>query len=95
MTTQVRTDNALDRFVRKTQELFRAEPNLPLRWQKLEPILAELISDPEVIQASKHWPDCEPRDGRAENLLFYEDPEFKFAINGLVDRKSTRLNSSH
>jgi hypothetical protein len=24
------------------------------------------------------------KDGRAENLLFYEDPDFKFVINGLV-----------
>lgn len=84
MTTQVRTENALDRFVRQTQELFASEADLPARWAKLEPILAELISDPEVIEASKSWPDCVPADGRAENLIFYEDPEFKFAINGLV-----------
>jgi hypothetical protein len=25
-----------------------------------------------------------PADGRAENLLFYEDPDYGFAINGLV-----------
>src|SRR6266508_4862881 len=84
MATEVRTESALDRFVRKTQELFSSEPDLLARWTKLEPILAELIADPDVIEASKHWPDCVPADGRAENLLFYEDPEYGFAINGLT-----------
>jgi predicted metal-dependent enzyme (double-stranded beta helix superfamily) len=78
------TENALDRFVSKTRELFAREPDLDKRWTALTPILAELLADPEVIEASKHWPDCVPANGRAENLLFYEDPEFGFAINGLV-----------
>jgi predicted metal-dependent enzyme (double-stranded beta helix superfamily) len=78
------TQNALDRFVSKTRELFAREPDLDKRWTALTPILAELLADPEVIEASKHWPDCVPANGRAENLLFYEDPEFGFAINGLV-----------
>ena len=78
------TQNALDRFVSKTRELFAREPDLDKRWTALTPILAELLADPEVIEASKHWPDCVPANGRAENLLFYEDPEYGFAINGLV-----------
>src|SRR5215212_396957 len=85
MTTQIRTENALDRFVRRTQDLFRREPNLDKRWMALAPILDELLTDPEVIEASRGWPNCVPADGRAENLLFYEDPDFKFAINGLVN----------
>ncbi len=48
------------------------------------PVLAELLADPEVITAAKHWPDCVPANGRAENLLFYEDPDYGFAINGLT-----------
>ena len=78
------TQNALDRFVSKTRDLFAREPDPEARWTKLEPILAELLADPEVVAASKTWPLCVPRDGRAENLLFYEDPDYKFAVNGLV-----------
>lgn len=77
-------ENAKERFIRKTRELFSHEPDLDKRWNALRPILAELLADPEVIAASKHWPDCIPADGRAENLLFYEDPDFGFAINGLT-----------
>ena len=84
MTTQATTTNALDRFVSKTRELFAREPDPEVRWTSLDPILAELLADPDVVEASKHWPDCTLLDGRAENLLFYEDPDFKFAVNGLV-----------
>ncbi|HUK40661.1 MAG TPA: hypothetical protein VLX11_06455 [Candidatus Acidoferrales bacterium] len=78
------TENSLSRFVRKTRTLFAKEPDLEKRWNALRPILAELLADPEVIEASKHWPDCVPANGRAENLLFYEDPVYGFAINGLT-----------
>ena len=84
MVAEPTTQNALDRFVSKTRELFAREPDLDKRWTALTPILAELLADPDVIEASKHWPDCVPANGRAENLLFYEDPEYGFAINGLV-----------
>jgi predicted metal-dependent enzyme (double-stranded beta helix superfamily) len=77
-------ENAKDRFVRKTRELFARESDLDKRWSALRPILAELLADPTMIEASTKWPDCVPANGRAENLLFYEDPEFGFAINGLV-----------
>jgi predicted metal-dependent enzyme (double-stranded beta helix superfamily) len=77
-------ENAMERFIRKTRALFAKEPDLDKRWNSLRPILAELLADPEVIEASKKWPDCVPANGRAENLLFYEDPEYGFAINGLT-----------
>src|ERR671924_2228568 len=81
---QAQKENALSRFVRKTRDLFAQEPDLDKRWSALRPILAELLADPEVLAASKHWPDCVPAGGRAENLLFYEDPDYGFAINGLT-----------
>ena len=82
--TQTQSENAMERFVRKTRALFAKEPDLDKRWNSLRPILAELLADPEVIAASKKWPDCVPANGRAENLLFYEDAEYGFAINGLT-----------
>jgi len=78
------SENALERFVRQTREIFAAEPDPERRWTSLSPVLAELLADPEVLEASKSWPECVPADGRAENLIFYEDPDFGFAINGLT-----------
>jgi predicted metal-dependent enzyme (double-stranded beta helix superfamily) len=84
MAAQPKTQNAMDRFVQKTRDLFAEEADLEKRWHELTPILAELLADPEVQEASKRWPDCTVKDGRAENLLFYEDPDYGFAINGLI-----------
>ena len=81
---ETRTENALERFVRKTRALFAKEADLEKRWNALRPVLAELLADPEVVEAAKGWPDCVPANGRAENLLFYEDPEYGFAIYGLT-----------
>jgi hypothetical protein len=68
---QSQSENPMERFVRKTRALFAQESDLDKRWNALRPILAELLADPEVIAASKRWPDCVPANGRAENLLFY------------------------
>jgi hypothetical protein len=76
--------NALDRFVRKTRALFSEEMDPERRWTLLNPVLAELLADACVIEASRNWPECIAREGRAENLLFYEDPDFGFAVNGLT-----------
>jgi predicted metal-dependent enzyme (double-stranded beta helix superfamily) len=81
---EAKKQNALERFVAKTRALFAVENDPEKRWTSLKPILAELLADPEVKEAAKSWPDCVPADGRAENLLFYEDPDFGFAINGLT-----------
>ncbi|HEY7167307.1 MAG TPA: hypothetical protein VIB79_22280 [Candidatus Binatia bacterium] len=84
MQTETKTENPMERFVRKARALFAKETDLDKRWNALRPILAELLADPEVVEASKNWPDCVPANGRAENLLFYEDPDYGFAINGLT-----------
>ena len=90
---ETKTQNALERFVSKTRELFAREQDLDKRWVALSPILADLLADPEILEASKGWPECVPADGRAENLLFYEDPDYGFAING-VTRGAARQGRS-
>ncbi len=77
-------ETAFDRFIRKTRDLFAQETDLEKRWTALNPILAELLADPASIEASKRWRDCIPREKRAENHLFYEDPDYGFVVNGLV-----------
>jgi hypothetical protein len=84
MTTTTTNETALDRFVSQTRALFAREADSEQRWTSLGPILAELLADPAVISASKKWPNCTIVDNRAENLLFYEDPDYGFVVNGLV-----------
>jgi hypothetical protein len=76
--------NALQAFVRDTRAVFGRETDPEKRWTSLDPILAALLADPDVIAAAKAWPACHVADGRVDNLLFYEDPDYKFVINGLV-----------
>ncbi len=84
MSTVVKVENALDLFVAETRELFAKEPDVERRWAALTPVLAKFLADPEVIAASKNWPECVPAEGRAENLIFYEDPDYGFVVNGLT-----------
>jgi hypothetical protein len=78
------SETALDRFVSKTRALFAHETDLEKRWTSLDPILSELLRDPAVVEASKAWPECHVVDNRVDNLLFYEDPDYKFVVNGLI-----------
>jgi predicted metal-dependent enzyme (double-stranded beta helix superfamily) len=77
-------ETALERFVRKTRDLFSREPDPEKRWTTMSPFMEELLADPKVIEASKKWPFCRRVDKRVQNLLFYEDPDYGFVLNGLV-----------
>ena len=80
---------AVEKFIASTRELFAREQDPALRWQKMTPILQELLADPAVREQSKTWPTCQ-QTGRAQNLLFYEDPDYKFVINGLIKAPRSR-----
>jgi predicted metal-dependent enzyme (double-stranded beta helix superfamily) len=81
--------SAIERFIASARQLFAEETDLARRWQKMAPLLQELLADSSVQEQSKSWPTCTQRD-RAENLLFYEDPEYKFVINGLIKAPRSR-----
>ena len=50
------------------------------RMKEGQRLLKALLSDAELIAHSRNWPSTEGR----KNLLFYEDPDYGFAINGVV-----------
>lgn len=83
------SDSAFSRFIASARRLFAEEKNLEKRWEQLAPRLRELLADPKVREQSKSWPECAHKE-RADNLLFYEDPDFGFVINGLTKNPRTR-----
>jgi hypothetical protein len=97
MAKTAQTKNAVDQFIEKTRELFAAEPDLDKRWAAFPPILKELLADPEVREASRKWPTPGTVEGRGGNLLFYEDPDYGFVINGQVhpERPVDEPRSAH
>ena len=81
--------SALQRFIVAARHLFAAENDPQTRWQKMTPLLQALIGDPAVKQQSQDWPACRQSE-RAQNLLFYEDPDYQFVINGLIKNPHSR-----
>jgi predicted metal-dependent enzyme (double-stranded beta helix superfamily) len=75
--------NAVQKFIVSARKLHAEEKDAVKRWEKMTPLLQELIADPAVWEQSRSWPACRQGD-RAQNLLFYEDPDYKFVINGLI-----------
>src|ERR1044071_359238 len=74
------SQNAVHKFIAATRTLFATEADPAKRWEKMPPLLQELLADPWVKEQSRNWPDCSQGGERAENLLFYEDPDYKFVI---------------
>jgi predicted metal-dependent enzyme (double-stranded beta helix superfamily) len=81
---------AVQQFIEQARRLFAEEKDPGKRWEKMKPLLQVLLADPSVKQQSKNWPGCAQGSDRAENLLFYEDPDYKFVINGLIKAPKTR-----
>ena len=94
--TTVDTKTALDRFVQATRDLFAKEPDEEKRWLALAPGLKEFLADPQTQQAAARWPVNE-FDDRAENLIFYEDPDYGFVVNALKREVKSKpmINPEH
>jgi predicted metal-dependent enzyme (double-stranded beta helix superfamily) len=89
MTTSTRLP-AFEKFIQQLRAAWSELPEMQARMKKGARLLEELVKDPSVSDAAKSWPSTEGR----RNLLFYEDPDFNFAINGVV-RMPGRKGSIH
>jgi predicted metal-dependent enzyme (double-stranded beta helix superfamily) len=81
--------SALQKFIDSARWLHAEEKDPAKRWDKMTPLLQELLADPSIREQSKSWPTCSQAD-RAQNLLFYEDPTYQFVINGLIKAPKSR-----
>jgi predicted metal-dependent enzyme (double-stranded beta helix superfamily) len=81
--------SALKKFIESARRLHAEENDPAKRWEKMTPLLQELLADPSIREQSKSWPTCSQAD-RAQNLLFYEDPNYQFVINGLIKAPKSR-----
>jgi predicted metal-dependent enzyme (double-stranded beta helix superfamily) len=79
-----------EHFIRDVRAAWEDLPDMEARMKKGQQLLEELVKDSTLREASKNWPSTEGR----KNLLFYEDPDYGFAINGVV-RVPGRKGSIH
>jgi predicted metal-dependent enzyme (double-stranded beta helix superfamily) len=79
-----------EKFIQGLRAAWAELPDVEARMKKGQRLLEELVNDQSLREASKTWPSTEGR----KNLLFYEDPDYGFAINGVV-RVPGRKGSIH
>jgi predicted metal-dependent enzyme (double-stranded beta helix superfamily) len=89
MTTSQRLP-AFEKFIQELRATWSELPDTEARMRKSTILLEELVKNPSLKHSSKSWPSTEGR----KNLLFYEDSDYHFAINGVV-RVPGRKGSIH
>jgi predicted metal-dependent enzyme (double-stranded beta helix superfamily) len=79
-----------EKFIQDLRAAWAELSDAEARMKKGQKLLEALLKDPTLREAAKKWPSTEGR----KNLLFYEDPDYGFAINGVV-RVAERKGSIH
>jgi predicted metal-dependent enzyme (double-stranded beta helix superfamily) len=69
----------LERFIGELRAIWAAEPDIETRMRHTKRVLEGVLADRQLLAHSKSWPDTV-----GQNLLFYEDADFAFAINATV-----------
>lgn len=86
---------AFEKFIQELRAAWQALPDTESRMKKGRELLQVLVSDPSMRATCKSWPDT---DGGRRNLLFYEDPDYGFVVNGVVhgaNRKGSIHDHAH
>lgn len=78
------------RFIEDLRAVWAELPDMEARMRRGQKLLERLVGEESLRQASRQWPSTEGR----KNLLFHEDADYGFAINGVV-RTPGRKGSIH
>jgi predicted metal-dependent enzyme (double-stranded beta helix superfamily) len=79
--------DAVEKFVSQVRDMHARNVEPDELWSKASEYLADVLKDPEVREHAKGWPTSPAKlglEGKHANLLFYEDPDYGFVINGLI-----------
>ena len=91
MSTTTKRLPVFEKFIQDLRAAWATLPDIESRMKKGRDLLAELVKDESMRKACLSWPDT---DGGRRNLLFYEDPDYGFALNGVV-HGANRKGSIH
>ena len=73
-------------FVSELRHIWETHDDDEARMQAARKPMQALLADPDLQEHSNDWPTTEGR----KNLLFYEDPDHGFVINGVVREPGRR-----
>ena len=79
MTTPERPP-VFEKFIQEVRAAWAELPDTESRMKRAAQLLEGLVKDPTLRERSRSWPSTEGH----RNLLFYEDPDYRFVINGVV-----------
>ncbi len=71
-------------FIEQARALWNENLSDEERWRAIGRLLPMLLQSEALRERAHAWPAPSPESRRAQNLLFYEDPDYHFVINGLV-----------
>ena len=89
---------SVEAFVAQARALFEQKLSDRERWEKMRVLFEVVLLDPELNAHSNTWPSGTPEQAglfAARNLLFYEDPDYGFAINALVKDPDNTFATIH
>ena len=75
---------AAEKFVAEMRKACASGLEGRARWERCRELLQELIADPELKRQAETWPVGGFDGKKVDNLLFYEGPQYGFAMNALI-----------
>ncbi|HUA77987.1 MAG TPA: hypothetical protein VMA86_09965 [Acetobacteraceae bacterium] len=82
---ETKIPHLLQGFVEQLRALFQEPLDEEARWRRIAALMPALIESPELRASARSWPE-HPEGELPRNLLFYEDPDYRFVINGLIKK---------
>ncbi len=84
---------AVEKFVSAVRGMFADGLTADEVWPRACDHLKEMLRDPDVREHAKTWPTSPAKlglEGKHANLLFYEDSDYGFVINGLIKKPDAK-----
>jgi predicted metal-dependent enzyme (double-stranded beta helix superfamily) len=69
-----------EQFIKDVRAAWASETDMARRMDKSKALMEKLVADSTLRTASRNWPSTEGH----KNLLFYEDADYGFVVNGVV-----------
>lgn len=84
---------AVETLIKDVRALCAAPISAEDRWSAAAACMRTLLADPALREHARTWPTSPALlglQGKHANLLFYEDPDHGFVLNGLIKPASAR-----